>query len=677
MLKPFAVAGATLLLAAIPALAQVRDTTRADTIFRIGEIRVQAARPVTTVGGSSALEIRLDSMRLPPAPSLEQVLRELPSMHVRTNSRGEAEISVRGSESRQVAVLVDGVPLTLGWDARTDISVVPATAPQEISVVRGLSSILYGPNVLGGIVEMRVGQGATFPQTSSMDVSASVDDVGGFGTSATAAIPIRTGAGQWLVRAGAGLRDSPGAPLADGIAEPVPLERDLRLNTDSRNVDGFLAMRYRGDGGTWFSFSGSGFQAERGIAAELGVEQPRLWRYPHIGRLIAVASGGTGDRDTPLGRGDLEASIGVDVGRSEIRSFSSRAYDEVIGSEDGDARTLTLRLLGDHTLGARGELRSAFTLADITHDATVDGSAARYRQRLWSMGGETVWRVVEDGAGALNAVRFSVGGAVDGGDTPESGELPPLGALTDWGARIGATATLAGGSTLLHAGASRRGRFPALRELYSEAINRFLPNPDLVPEHLVAFEAGVTTRAGTGELQVVGFHHRLSDAIRRITLPDGMRQRVNADQIRSTGLELMLSQSFGTLSLAGDLTLQSVELIDPGTAVSTRPEHVPGVSGGIRAAVPVWADIRMHAEARHTGSQYCQSPDTGVDTRLDAGTALNADASREWSIRPGSAGLFSRLETRVSVDNIGDTAFYDQCGLPRAGRLLRFQVRLF
>ena len=37
----------------------------------------------------------------------------------------------------------------------------------------------------------------------------------------------------------------------------------------------------------------------------------------------------------------------------------------------------------------------------------------------------------------------------------------------------------------------------------------------------------------------------------------------------------------------------------------------------------------------------------------------------------------SRLDARVTVDNLTDTALYDQCGLPQPGRLLRFQLRLF
>lgn len=659
-----------LLLAASPLSGQVRDTTRADTtVYRIGEIRVEFARPVATVGGASAIAVRLDSLGLPAAPSLEQVLRELPTVHVRTNSRGEAEISVRGSESRQVAVLVDGVPLTLGWDARTDVSVVPATAPQEISLVRGLSSILYGPNVLGGIVEMSVGQGTSFPDRSSLQASAGLDNVGGFSSSATGALPIETEDARWLLRAGAGFRDSPGTPLAAGVTEPVVRDEGLRLNTDARNIDGFLALRYVHDGGTWFSLSSSGYRAERGIAAELEAESPRLWRYPDIARVIAVASGGTGDRATPFGRGDLEASIGVDLGRTEIDSYDTRAYDVVNGYENGDDRTFTLRLLGDHTLGTQADLRAAFTYADINHDSDISGTLSSYRQRLWSLGGETVLH-------PLQSLRFSVGAAVDGGSTPESGNLEPLGSLTDWGARAGFTAALLGGDLLVHGGASRRGRFPALRELYSEALDRFEPNPTLVPEHLVAVEGGITARLGNGELQAVAFHHRLSDAIRRIQLPNGKRQRVNSEQIRSTGMELLLSQSFGPIGIGGDLTLQSVNLVDPGTSASRQPENLPEFFGSVHARAPLFYDVNVMAEARHSGKQFCLDLNTGGDRELAAGTFWNADVARVWSLRRRS-GFFSRLETRIAVDNIADTAIYDQCGLPQPGRLARFQIRLF
>src|SRR5687768_10223507 len=105
--------------------AQARtDSLKPDApVFRVGAIVVQALRPVATGGGSSALEVRLDSMRLHAAPTLEQVMRALPFVHVRTNARGEGYFSTRGSgfDAREVAVLVDGIPLSLGFDQRADL----------------------------------------------------------------------------------------------------------------------------------------------------------------------------------------------------------------------------------------------------------------------------------------------------------------------------------------------------------------------------------------------------------------------------------------------------------------------------------------------------------------------------------------------------------------------------
>jgi iron complex outermembrane receptor protein len=653
------------------------DTTRADTaVFRIEGIRVQASRALTTPGGASAIEVTVDSLVLPSAATTEELFREIPTLHVRTNSRGEAEITVRGSESRQVAVLVDGVPLTLGWDARTDVSVLPAGAVSEVTLVRGLSSILHGPNVLGGVVEMNVARGRAVPASSSLSATVGLDDKGGYGTSATGEVPFSTSGGRGTVRFGAGYRDTPGFPLPHGVREPVHVDDNLRLNTDANNLNGFFAFRHVLDGGMWSSFSASSFKAERGIAAELGVEDPRLWRYPDVRRTILAFSGGSGDRATPWGRGDLEASVGVDLGHTEIRSYSTRDYREVTGTEDGNDGTFTFRLLGDHTITGRSDLRGSFTFSDINHEAIVDGESSKYEQRLMSLAGETGLRIVENPEGVVESLRMSVGGAWDRGSTPRTGGLESLGTLDDWGARLGFSALVNDGGTALHAGISRRGRFPALRETYSEALNRFVPNPDLHPEHLLAFEGGVTTRLGTGELQLVGFHHRLTDAIRRITLPDRKRMRVNSDELRSTGLEVLFSQSFGPLALEGDLTLQKVDLIDPETTRSSEPENMPERSGRARLSIPLIAGVSAGAEAAYTGPQFCQHPDTGEDVELKGGTWLNGVLSRVFSFRSRS-GVVQRMEAMVSAENLGNTALYDQCGLPRAGRLFRLQLRVF
>ncbi len=665
------VAGALCLLPAVGAAQS--DTARADTtVFRIEGIRVQAQRPVTTTGGSSAIEVTVDSLRLPAAPTAEDILRELPMIHVRTNSRGQAEISVRGSESRQVAVLLDGVPLTLGWDARTDVSVLPAGAAREINFVRGLSSILHGPNVLGGIVEMNVAGGSNLPTESTTSFAAKFDHVGGYGAAADHTSPFETTDGRGMIRMGGGYRASPGYTLAGGVREPLPRPNDLRLNTDVSNVDGFLGLRYLSDSGPWAGLSVTTHRAARGIAAELGSQTPRLWRYPHISRTIVALSGGTGEQDTRWGSGDIETSIGIDVGRTEIESFTTRAYDRVDGIEEGRDRTLTFRLLGDHSLGRNAQLRSSFTFADVSHDESVDGTVREFRQNLLSFGAETIWSLLQVPRAGVNSVRLSVGAAYDRSTTPKTGGLEPLGAVDDWGGRVGLSVLVNDGATMLHTGLSRRGRFPSLRETYSVALNLFAPNPQLSAEHLLAFEGGATTRVGNGEVQVVAFHQRLTDAIRRITLDDGRRMRVNSEQLVSTGLELLASQAFGEVSVGADLTLQTVELTDPATALSVEPENLPGQLGSVYVRFPVASGVSARLEAEYTGSQFCQDLDTGGDVRLEGGTWLNSQLSKVWALASGQ-----RLETAVSVANVANTALFDQCGLPRPGRLLQLQLRLF
>ncbi|HEX5581846.1 MAG TPA: TonB-dependent receptor plug domain-containing protein, partial [Gemmatimonadaceae bacterium] len=160
--RPTITAAALLPLASAAAVAQVRpDSAARDSAGqRVAPVVVTGKRTPVTVGGASAVVVEVDSMRLSAAPVMEEALRALPFVLLRRNSRGESELSVRGSDSRQAAVLVDGVPITLGWDHRADPSLVPLTGARTLTVTRGLSSLLHGPNVLGGVIEVGVTQGA-------------------------------------------------------------------------------------------------------------------------------------------------------------------------------------------------------------------------------------------------------------------------------------------------------------------------------------------------------------------------------------------------------------------------------------------------------------------------------------------------------------------------------------
>jgi iron complex outermembrane receptor protein len=685
----FGTLSAALLLATPLAAQQPPDSARADSLrapsFRIQGVTVDIPRPMATAGGASAVEFRLDSLSPRPAPTIDEVLRAMPLVQIRRNSRGEAQPALRGAEDRQIAVLVDGVPLTLGWDARTDLSIIPLTAARRIRLVRGLSTILHGPNVLGGAVEVDVARGAEdFAPPDPVTLHLGMDHTGAASVAATGGRLLETDGGRWELRGGAGFQDQNGFPLPDGLG-PEQRERfltrdgDLRLNSDSRRIDGFASARYRSDGGRWLSAAASGFQVERGVPPEAHIEDPRLWRYPHQRRFVLALSGGTGFQDTALGNGDLEASVGIDVGRTELEAFATEAYDAVVETEDGDDRTLTFRTSGDLRVTPRTDLRAAATFADVFHREVLDGAeSSDYRQRLWSLGIEGERRL--DGLAGipgLGTTRLTVGVAADGSDTPESGDKPPLDRLWDWGARVGVSTLAADGAVSFHGSLSRRTRFPALRELYSGALGRFEPNPELRPEKLTGGELGVTMADERAELQVVGFHQRLSDGIVRATVQtsEGPKfKRVNQDEVRSTGLEVLAAGTVGALALNGDLTLQRVRGRDE-DGREVRLEYEPALAGKVGLESPLPLAMLGSADVRWVGRQQCQNPEAGGLESFDSDPRLDVGVRRRFDLRRG--GPLGRLEARVSVDNVGDAAVFGQCGLPEPGRVLSVQVRLW
>jgi iron complex outermembrane receptor protein len=654
------------------------DTART----RLDAVVVRGATAPATVGGASAVVVAVDSLRIAPSALFDQAVARLPFIHVRENSRGEAEISMRGSESRQVAVYVDGIPITLAWDHRADISVVPLTGVERLVLVRGVSSLLYGPNALGGIVDVGLADaGMVASSRGSMQIRSSVDEFGGYGLTLAGGAPVRVGGGELMIRGGAGYRARDGFAGARDIADPGSIDgaswfgdRALRTNSDLTHYDGFATLRYRRPGGAWLGLTTTAFKAERGVTPELHADNPRFWRYPSVTRAIAVLSGGTGALMTPFGAGTVRTSFGYDHGTFDIDQYDSNEYATITGSEDGDDRTLTGRILATHSLATRGELRVGLTGASVNHDELLNGTdGATYRQQLWSLGTEA-----DIGVGSTGQI--SGGIAYDAAATPETGGRPPFRDLSQWGARLGGSVTTMGDALRLHLAASRRARFPSLRELYSSALNQFEPNPELKPETLHAMEAGVTARIGQFDLQGVVFHHRLDDAVVRVRLASPTRfKRINRDELRTTGVELLAGWVGNGVSIDADLTLQDIRVFDQtANLAERRAEHQPEAEGGLRASVPLPLEMRGLAFGRYTGRQYCLNPNVAGQVDSIDGTARgDIGIERAWSVaREAGRALFRSVRVSAMVDNVADTLIYSQCGLPEPGRTLRIGVEI-
>ncbi|EMB3084119.1 TonB-dependent vitamin B12 receptor BtuB [Providencia rettgeri] len=85
------------------------------------------------------------------------VLRRLPSVDIaQSGGMGQqSSLFIRGTESRHVLVLIDGVRLNqAGISGSSDMSQIPISLVQRIEYIRGARSAVYGSDAVGGVVNI-------------------------------------------------------------------------------------------------------------------------------------------------------------------------------------------------------------------------------------------------------------------------------------------------------------------------------------------------------------------------------------------------------------------------------------------------------------------------------------------------------------------------------------------
>ncbi|MGD8396154.1 MAG: TonB-dependent receptor, partial [Candidatus Eiseniibacteriota bacterium] len=294
------------------------------------------------------------------------------------------------------------------------------------------------------------------------------------------------------------------------------------------------------------------------------------------------------------------------------------------------------------------------------------GPVERFAQLLAGAAGE--W---EDRLGEHWSARLGAG--IDVSATPESGDKPRRATLAR--AALGARLTRQlGGDRQVHLAAGRRARFPSLRELYSGALGRFVPNPDLAPELLTTVELGIGEHRPRLDWALAAYLQRIDDGIVRVALPDRRFQRRNVDAIRARGVELSVQwrpRRGPRIDLQQSLLRARTR--GPGGAFDLPVERRPVFLTTLGVAQTLGGGLTASAEAIGTGARYGLDAASGGLIRLPPALVLNLRAA--WRLpphagRPWGGELYARL------DNLLDREVLAQPGLPEPGRVLRVGVRV-
>ncbi len=147
------------LLAAVPAAAQEAKpegkTVETKTVDPVVVTATTVATAATELGVALSVVTEND-FRTYHYATVDEALRNLPGVEIRrSGSLGKtSSISIRGANSNQVQVLVDGVRVKSPTLGQVDLSDLSPDLIERIEIIRGPQSTLYGADAIGGVVNI-------------------------------------------------------------------------------------------------------------------------------------------------------------------------------------------------------------------------------------------------------------------------------------------------------------------------------------------------------------------------------------------------------------------------------------------------------------------------------------------------------------------------------------------
>lgn len=582
---------------------------------------------------SGQTELRREDVERVPAVTLDEALgvvsgfslfRRSSSRYANPTTHGVTMRGLSASGASRGLVLLDGIPLNDGFGGWVTWTRLPAQAFTRVEVERGLHGDEFGSDAVGGVIRVVtpvVGQAAR--RDASVRVEAGSRSVGvadGAASFQNERVSL-FGAASWF--------------RTDGHVLVEPAARgDVDRPTDADWASGLGRVGVVRDGRR-LTISAWGGRDDRGNGTV-------LQRNTMTGGTFAAAFDAAGRSTTFAARvshspNTFEQSFTAvaDDRDSEFLTNRQRIETSVtrVIAEAG-------RTLGDGFVMARGAVNR--TGADFAQVRPTSSSLDTVRDDSESL---SVHASIAPAAvldrrlvlgGGLRAEWRAAPGDDDERDTAVVGQVN--------------ASYRAGDAVWVRGLAATSHRWPTSNELIrgfrvGDVITN--ANPDLEPERSRSVEGAVVYDRGRVMLSAAGFHTRVLDAIANVTLPSVtgiVRERRNAGEVRSTGLELDAEYRQGArVRVRGSMALLDsvfAESAEPGIEGNRVPQ-VPRVSGALSGDVVLPRDVTATVVWRSSSMQF--DDDRNV-FELAAAHQLDARVG-------GELGAFG---WRLSIENVFD-----------------------
>lgn len=511
------------------------DTTKAAMKVELGEVRITARE--RDIGSEVLDQSRIQEFSQDDAARALNLISGI--NFVSMGPKNEAMITVRGFDLRQVPVFVDGIPVYIPYEGYVDLGGFLVHDLAKISVSKGVSSVLYGPNTLGGAINLVSRKpDRKFEMDGATGIKLGNNGFEGYRSS----LNLGGKHGSFYYRLAYSVlnfdsysvsrNDEPADP-GEGYTRGNSYRRDLNLNAKAgftpNNTDEY-ALRFMHQ------------HAAKGVPVYTGEDpdQPvRYWRFPAVDK-----QGVNFLSKTVIGsKTYLKARIYYDRYSSDLRSYDDQTYSSQenrssftsIYLDDSYGGNLSF----DYEAGVHHDLKAVVHYKYDHHREhnthPVAETVRHFRDRQVSLGIEDNYSPVRKlliiGGISYNASRNIR--ADDYDPQNDSVFAFPGNKYAALNAQLGIEYHMSDRQDLRFS-LARKTRFATMKDRYSYRLGRSIPNPLLEAESGLHTELSYVLRADELlHLKSSVFYSRLNDVIQRVDGVDPDNPSVY--QFRNTG----------------------------------------------------------------------------------------------------------------------------------------------
>ncbi len=498
-------------------------------VFKLGEVVVRgdAASNVTDVDTADAEWIKLTT-----SENVSDALDTLPGVNISVGAKNERNIVIRGFNERYVPIFFDGIPIYIPNDGYVDAGRLSTGNISKITLTKGNSSVIYGPNTMGGVVNI-ITRKPQKPFESEFILGLSENDA------FESFIRLGSRKGRFYFTADGSMIDSDGWELSDDFVATANENGGLRENSYRDAHSGSMKIGFMPADGHEYAAGINVIRSESGFPPDIYAARPRYWRFTDW------------EKRTYYFIGDTRVTDRFNI---KTRVFRDEYYN-VLDSYDNNTFTTQRRPFAFHStyndysnglsvvLNSRylkkNDMKFSFHYKDDVHREQDDYGALweKYESEMFSYG-------LEDSISIRDCVTLVLGASYDKQNPKFAHGQPVREDEGVWNPQAGLNYT-GFEDTSMYVSVGKKTRFPTMQELYSGLLGRNRPNPTLASEEALNYQVGVDrffpkdTSAG-----LALFYSDLENKIVNKEVAPGVDQFQNIGEAVHKGFEVTLKSGF-------------------------------------------------------------------------------------------------------------------------------------